>query len=443
MKQDWRSMTARLLMIGVDGADGKLLDRCSANGSLPHLAALRDRGAARRLCPPLGLTDDALWASFQYAVEVGEHGRFYFRLPEEGGGEAKAHWRELNRATFWDELSDDGRRVAILDVPKCRNPRPLNGLHLVDWLVHGRYFPKPRSQPRALAADVLARFGPAPASRCGYSGPELGDDDIRQITANLRDGVAQKLAAGLHYMAAEPWDLFVAVFKEAHCASHGLWDVHTDHERVAGPVMGILREIDAAIGDLVAAAGPTAEVVVFTPTDMETNGGLHHLMPEIVERLNSHLAADHAGGRCAILPYTENCAALRLSGNDQTPLDAKLIEAIEAQLLSLRDAKTAQTVVSAITRPSSQLEGSQAKTLPDLLIHSVAGGFPTAIVSPSLGRIEGQNPAMRPGNHAAGGFVIGAGAASAQAVERMRTVAGLGALAKALLQRSDATCGVS
>ena len=37
-------MTARLLMIGLDGADGRLLDRHSADGSLPHLAALRARG---------------------------------------------------------------------------------------------------------------------------------------------------------------------------------------------------------------------------------------------------------------------------------------------------------------------------------------------------------------------------------------------------------------
>lgn len=436
-------MTARLLMIGLDGADGKLLDRWSTNGSLPHLAALRARGAAVRLCPPLGLSDDALWASFQYAVELGEHGRFFFRLPEGDGRESKAHWRELNRATFWDELSDDGRRVAILDVPKCANPRPLNGLHLVDWLVHGRYFPKPRSQPRSLAADVLARFGPAPPSRCSYDGPDLDEHDICDITANLRAGVAQKRAASLHYLAAEPWDLFVTVFKEAHCASHGLWDARVDAEGVAEPVMAILREIDAAIGDLVAAAGPTAEVVVFTPTEMEANGSLNHLMPEIVHRLNARLAADDAGARCAILRYSDNWAALRVSGDDQTPVDPRVIEAIETQLLSLRDARTGRTVVSAITRPSSELEGSRAKSLPDLLIQGVSGEFPAALVSPSLGRIEGRSPSLRPGNHAAGGFVVAAGAVSARGVEGMRTLAGLGALAKALLGQSAAACDVS
>jgi hypothetical protein len=434
VRHDARPMTARLLMIGLDGADGGLLDRYSADGSLPQLAALRARGGARRLSPPPGLTDDALWASFQYAGEVGEHGRYHFRLPQDDGGEGKAHWRELDRTTFWDELSSRGRRVAILDVPKCRNPRPLNGLHLADWLVHGRYFPKPRGQPPSLAAEVLARFGPAPPSRCGYTQPVLDDGDIREIIGNLRGGVAQKRAAGLHYLAAEPWDLFVIGFKEAHCASHGLWDFDAGH-----PVMVILRDIDAAIGDLVAAAGPDAEVVVFTPTDIETNGGLHHLMPEIVERLNARLSADRAGGRCAILPYTENCAALRVSGDGQTPPNAGLLQAIEAELLGLRDADSGQAVVSAITRPSSQLQGSRTKSLPDLLIHGVSGGFPHAITSPSLGRIEGESPSMRPGNHIAGGFVIAAGALGGDVVAEVRTVAGLGALARAVLEGRGAS----
>jgi predicted AlkP superfamily phosphohydrolase/phosphomutase len=457
-------------MIGLDGADGRLLDRHSTDGSLPHLAALRAHGRAHRLSAPPGITDDAVWASFQYGVEVGEHGRYHYRLPLGEGRIGMAHRAEEDRLAFWDDLSSQGMRVAVLDVPKCRNPRPLNGIHLADWLVHGRYFELPRSQPPSLATDILERFGPAPPSRCAYRQPVLEDDDVRDIMGNLRAGVAKKRSAGLHYIASEPWDLFVLAFKEAHCCDHAFWDFDAGHPafdparraRLGDPRMTILRDVDGAVGDLVAAAGPSAEVVVFSTTDFEPNGCFNHLMPEIVDRLNALLSACPAtpiapaqsdsraapppsGWQCAILPYNENCTALRVArrspaafadAGPAVPPDPRTLQAIEMQLSSLQDADTGERVVSKITRPSSELEGSRAATLPDLLIHCASGRFPRAVESPRLGRIEGRIPAMRPGNHRAGGFLVAAGALAASAVADVRTMAGLGPLARTVLGRA-------
>src|SRR5579871_1527521 len=98
-------MTARVLMIALDGADGRMLDRVSNDGSSPNLATLRARGCAKRLFAPPGLTDDALWACFQYAADVGEHGRYYFWLRRDDGRQGLAHLDEADRDTFWDDLS--------------------------------------------------------------------------------------------------------------------------------------------------------------------------------------------------------------------------------------------------------------------------------------------------------------------------------------------------
>jgi len=57
-------MSARLLMVGLDGADGRLLDQATLDGALPNLAALRRRGQAWRLSSAQDSTDDSLWASF-------------------------------------------------------------------------------------------------------------------------------------------------------------------------------------------------------------------------------------------------------------------------------------------------------------------------------------------------------------------------------------------
>jgi hypothetical protein len=422
-------MTARLLIIGLDGADGRTLDRGSVGGELPSLAALRARGRAGRLSAPPGSTDDALWASFHYGVGVGEHGRYHSHFPREDGRLVRAYWQEQDRPAFWDDLSDQGRRVAVLDVPKVRNPRPLNGIHLADWLAHGRYFPKPRSQPTALAAEVLARFGQAPPSRCGHRQPPLSDDDIGEIEGHLRAAAAMKRAAGLYYLAAEPWDLFLIGFKEAHCASHAFWDFdpgHPAHDpgrraRLGDPVMRVLRNLDDAVGELVAAAGPAAEVLVFSPTDFGPNGGLGHLGPAIVERLNARVQ-----GGCAILPYNESCLALRVG-------DGGRLGEIERLLSALTDAETGRPAMSAITRPSADHAGSRTRLLPDLLLLCAPGAFPRAVTSPELGLIEADAPSMRPGNHIGGGFAVGAGSRVTKALGEVRTLADIGALARTVL----------
>jgi len=294
------AVSARFLLIGLDAADGALVDRWSGDGTLPNLAALRTRGGGTRLSSPEGITDDGLWASFKFSAGMGEHGRYHWEQRLDSGAMGMAYLNETGREAFWDKLSNQGMRVAVFDVPKCGVPGPINGIHLVDWLVHGRYFNAPKGYPEGLAEEVVEKFGPAPPSRCSYEGPPLGDADVLEVTANLRTSIARKRAAGVHYLASGVWDLFVIAFKEAHCAGHHLWhltdpgragDVAARAASLGEPYQKILLDLDAAVGELVATAGDDAAIVVFSTTDMELNATLGHLMPEIMRRLNSFLAA--------------------------------------------------------------------------------------------------------------------------------------------------------
>jgi hypothetical protein len=59
-------VTARSLMIGLDGADRRLVDRCCREGMLPNIARLRLAGREGRIDTPESLGDDAVWASFYH-----------------------------------------------------------------------------------------------------------------------------------------------------------------------------------------------------------------------------------------------------------------------------------------------------------------------------------------------------------------------------------------
>ncbi len=462
-------MGARFLLIALDGADGALLDRWSADGTLPNLGALRKRGGATRLTSPRGTTDDGIWASFKYTSGMGETGRYHWEQRLESGQMGMAYLNETGREGFWDKLSNQGMRVVVFDVPKCGLPGPINGMHLMDWLVHGKYFNSPQSYPEALAVEVVQKFGAAPPSRCSYEGPPLTDADVREVTANLRKSVSQKVAAGAHYLGAEMWDLFLISFKEAHCAGHHLWDL-ADPRRpndisaraaaLGEPYRRILMDLDAAVGDLVATVGKEGAIAVFSTTDMEPNGTLVHLMPELVKRLNLHfgnglvtrgvrrvlrrlfrgfLSMGPILPPCELLPYGENCTALRVNPRQdllgRKAADgrgkAELMESIELIFRELTDAETGEPVAAAIDRPSAIHEGVRAAALPDLLIICKPGAIPGAVVSPQLGRIEAKRPDARAGNHAPGGFLIYAGESLADA----KGVQDLGRMVTEILHR--------
>ena len=464
-------MTARLLIIGLDGADGRTLDRMSRDGTLPNLAALRASGRAWDLSSALDATDDSLWASFQYGTDVGEHGRYHYMIPTSSGKLGFAVTEEFDRDTFWDKFSQQGLRVAVLDVPKCRPPRPLNGIHLADWLVHGRYFhSRPLAYPEALADDILARFGPAPPSLCAYELPTLSDDDVLAVRDNLLRSVMQKRAAGSHFLSAEHWDLFIIGFKEAHCGCHIFWEFadpnHAKHNaervvRLGNPVLDVLKAQDAAIGGLVAAAGPDADIVVFSTTNFAPNGSALHLLPGILERINAYVGARASEKTlgflrrlcrraplppsCWAVPHGENTGALRVRRRreDYARRYAQRLDLIAALARELVDVDDGLPVVSVVTRPAFEHSGARARSLPHLLLHFRDNVCSSAVTSARLGRIEALRPDnIRPGNHVAGGFACALGPSAELAMAQVKTMKDFASLgAKVLCVRKQNTVG--
>jgi hypothetical protein len=469
-------MSARAIVICLDGADGRMLDHYSVDGSLPNLAALRRAGAARSLSAPLGSTDDALWASFQYKLPVGEHGRYHYETPQEGNRLGMAHERERLPA-FWDDLSSSGLQVAVLDVPKCRAPGSLNGIHIVDWLTHGEYFSHPRSFPVPLIGDVLRRFGARPHHECGYFQFEIDNKDPENIAAKMTTEVSMKLAAGLHYLESMAWDLFCIGFSQLHCINHKFWDfdelpAFEELRTQQRPIFEILNAIDAAIGALVSSAGPAAECIVLAPTDFERNGSLEHLMPQVIARINAALF-DKLGAQqslkwswnlrlhsklighdpttwpCTMLPYNENFLALRISargertrfrGASSALPDDELIDAVESEFLGLRDDADGTTLKFATSRPSRG-SGRCAHNLPDLLIHYPSGHFPNAVRSPGIGRVEVQSPMWRKGNHRDGGFVFACGPMTRELIPSVRLVSEIGSVVQRVLTSPPQSVG--
>lgn len=263
-------MTARHLVVGLDGADVDVIDRMG-RARLPTLFALRDEGAWARLRSVVPCATLPNWTTFLTGVDPGTHGVFDFTTRT---GTRVAFTGGTVRAvpTIGARLDRLGLSCAIVGFPATFPPERLeHGVFVsgwdspVDFEADARYV-----HPPELHRALTERFGP------------LRFDDVDEFIAD-RPGWHASLGARLearvevrtelasHLLGSRAWDLFAFYFGESDTASHhlhALWDESsprhphdvTDDEREGLP--RVYAALDRALARLLREAGPDVELTV-------------------------------------------------------------------------------------------------------------------------------------------------------------------------------------
>jgi predicted AlkP superfamily phosphohydrolase/phosphomutase len=160
----------RVLVLGIDALDPRLLERMMAAGRLPHLRSLRDRGGYRPLATSVPPLSPVAWSTFVTGTDPGNHGIFDFihRDPETklpflstsrtgppGRTISVGEWIiPLSSASignlrkgraFWEVLEENGVPTTILRMPANFPPvgsagRALSGMGTPDlWGTYGTF----------------------------------------------------------------------------------------------------------------------------------------------------------------------------------------------------------------------------------------------------------------------------------------------------------------
>ena len=281
----------RLLVIGIDAASPDLLDAWTADGTLPNLAALSNRGLVARTRGIEGFFVGSTWASLYTGTNPAQHGLHYqmqlvsgsYRLEDRAAGAF------VERDPFWRVLSRAGKRVAVLDVPLSKIEvrsstacRWWSGAGTMRSSGIRRCLPSSRH-------DIETRFGRHPAgASCDAAAPRRGG--LSRFMSSLESGVQRKGAWSAELLARGGWDLFMQVFTESHCVGHQCWHLHDPahpaHDATVAAITGdplraVYRAIDREIGALVEAAGD-AHVIVFAAHGMARRYGAHFLLRDVL-----------------------------------------------------------------------------------------------------------------------------------------------------------------
>ena len=261
-------MGAPLIVVGLDGATLDLIRPWVADGTLPHLARLCDRGAWGRLRSTIPPATFPAWTSLVTGVNPGRHGVLDFTERVPGTYRVRFVNASRRRApAMWSRFDDAGRTSAVLTVPGTYPPEPVRGVMVSGWdsplatAVDGSFV-----HPRAFHDEIRREVGRIPFA--DFQEMATGPGWHERALASLLDGVAQRTRLVRHCLRRAVPDFLMVVFGESDTVAHHFWRFHDARSprHAPGPfgdaIRRVYRALDDALGAIVADLPPDATVAV-------------------------------------------------------------------------------------------------------------------------------------------------------------------------------------
>jgi predicted AlkP superfamily phosphohydrolase/phosphomutase len=458
-------MTPKVVFLGLDAASKDLILPWMEEGLLPAFRSLRETSLWGTTENAPGLYTGSVWPTLWTGLTVGRHGCYYYEQLKPGSYEIQEFLGDQIRAEpFWMKLGRAGKRSVLFDVPKVGLCEGVNGIQIADWGTE-------------LIDEIHRRFGESPFRRCDWVMD--GSDPERTLRKMLLDRIEQKVAITKDLLKREPWDLFMTVFSESHCAGHQTWHVHDpSHPRhdaklaaeLGDPVRDVYIALDRAIGQLLASIGPETTVIVLMSHGMSVHNDGTYLLDDILRRLEGgsapamRSALDHARRvwkklpvrftelfrgvartvnqlpdaserskrRCFAVPTNANCAGIRLNLAGREPAGLlspgveceKFCEQLIADLHELTDPASGRPLVREVLRSKDVFSGEHADELPDLLVRWHRDWTIAGATSKKIGCIVREDrTTKRSGDHRPEGlfFMRGPGIAAGKLPAPVRT----------------------
>lgn len=276
----------RVLAIGIDAAELRLVRALADRGDMPTLRRLLDEGASGIVASPADIGGTAVWPTFLAAASLWQHEKYSYWSWDPKRMRIDFEEFESLRP-FWRVPEVANRRVGVLDVPYAPPPTPLQGFEIAGWGAQDFSLGPPRVWPPSLAPRLRAVAGQHPIDRVfdASAWAWLPEDLLDRCI----DAVQRRGRLIEHLLEEESPELFITVFSESHFASHMLW--HTaegvDHPHTPPPPDGpglvdLFRELDRQIERVLMRAGDETAVLVFSLNGMRDGLGVPLLLDPLL-----------------------------------------------------------------------------------------------------------------------------------------------------------------
>jgi len=278
-RESCEGCVTRVLVIGLDGVPLDLIRYWAQEGKLPVLKSIMDGGVVGPLRSTIPPTSGPAWSSFATGKNPGKTGIYDFLYRRNGSyvfSPNDAHRRDGK--SIWNILSDEKKRVGVLNVPMSYPVEPVKGFIISGWMTP--YRARDFVYPPHLLTELEANAG----SYCIYPTETFSERRRQTYFEACNQLLDMRTRAALYLMQREPWDFFMVVFFDTDRILHQVWhyldrkhswrssDGATDKSE---PVWRYFQRLDRSIGQLVQEAGDDTLVMIMSDHGM---GPAHHMI---------------------------------------------------------------------------------------------------------------------------------------------------------------------
>jgi predicted AlkP superfamily phosphohydrolase/phosphomutase len=246
-------MPDRVLIIGWDGVDWKVLEPLLEAGELPALAALIERGAHGDCLSTVPSHSWCAWPSFMTGLNPAGHG--VFDILEHKPGVTRrlpVTYRSIKAPTVFGDFSRAGRTTIAANIP-LTFPAP----EIAGKVIAGGVLPASRSytHPAELQSE-LDEHAPFPVNGMSWTTfrgrPEAFLDECASITAKRQKTFE-------YLLDSTEWDFGVIVYVSTdriqHCLMEYIAPDHPEYERlsstpIAEKTRAVYRQLDDGLAQL-------------------------------------------------------------------------------------------------------------------------------------------------------------------------------------------------
>lgn len=206
----------RVLVIGLDSAPLAWVQKWAAEGRLPNLKKVLERGASgilRTVNPPLS---PAAWSSFSTGLLPAKHGVFdhIYRRPATYDV-APTNAKTRHGQPLWHIISEQGGRVGVINVPETYPPTPVNGV-----IISGMDTPSDEagwSYPATLKGELQNAIG-------GYKVfGRRSKESLDVSIAGMYETIPTRIKAGRYVWETQRPDFMIVVLMETDVIQHKCW----------------------------------------------------------------------------------------------------------------------------------------------------------------------------------------------------------------------------
>ncbi len=304
----------KVLLIGWDAADWKIINALVDQGKMPHIKKLIERGTMGDLATLHPVLSPMLWTSIATAKRPYKHGIFGFSEPTpDGGGIQPVSQLSRTTKTIWNILNQSGYRSHVIGWWPSHPVEPINGVMVSN---HYHTAVGPPDQPWPLApgmvhpprvADTLAELRINPNELIAEQvlpfvpkAAEIDQDEDRRLGSVMKilAECATVHAAATWAMEHEPWDFMGVYYDAIDHFCHGFMKYYPprrphiserDFELYSGVVEAGYLFHDMMLGSMLALA-PTDTTVIIC-----SDHGFHsdHLRPVQLPKEPAAPAIEH------------------------------------------------------------------------------------------------------------------------------------------------------